>query len=77
MTIRALLSWQGVLQLGREHNISPKFINRWKKQYLVGELNQFEHDQETNKLKKEIVKLEQMIGGNSPKENYILKKKKE
>ena len=74
--IQALLSGQTALQLGRDHNISPGLINRWKRQYLDGELDQKSNSQEINKLKKEIAKLEQMIG-KLTMENYILKKEKE
>ena len=74
--VQALLSGQTALGLGREHNISPGLINRWKRQYLDGELNRNNNDQEINKLQKEIAKLEQMIG-KLTMENYILKKEKE
>ncbi len=74
--VQALLSGQTALGLGREHNISPGLINRWKRQYLNGELNRNNNDQKINKLKKEIAKLEQMIG-KLTMENYILKKEKE
>ena len=74
--IQSLLSGQTALQLGREHHISPGLINRWKRQYLDGTLNQNNNNQEINKLKKEIAKLEQMIG-KLIMENYILKKEKE
>jgi transposase-like protein len=73
--VQALLSGQTALGLGREHNISPGLINRWKRQYLNGELNQNNNDQQINKLKKEIAKLEQMIG-KLTMENYVLKKRK-
>ena len=74
--IQSLLSGQTALQLGREHHISPGLINRWKRQYLDGTLNQNNNNQEINKLKKEIAKLEQMIG-KLTMENYLLKKEKE
>ena len=74
--VQALLSGQTALGLGREHNISPGLINRWKRQYLNGELNQNNNDQKINKLKKEIASLEQMIG-KLTMENYVLKKEKE
>ena len=74
--VQALLSGQTALELGREHNISPGLLNRWKRQYLYGELNKSDNSQEINKLKKEIAKLEQMIG-KLTMENYILKKEKE
>ena len=74
--VRSLLNGQTALQLGREHNISPALINRWRRQYLDGELNRNDNNQEINKLKKDIAKLEQMIG-KLTMENYILKKEKE
>jgi len=74
--VQALLSGQTALGLGREHNISPGLINRWKRQYLDGELDRKSNDQEINKLKKEIARLEQMIG-KLTMENYLLKKEKE
>ena len=74
--VHSLLSGQTALQLGREHQISPGLINRWKRQYLNGELDRKSNDQEINKLKKEIAKLEQMIG-KLTMENYVLKKEKE
>ena len=60
--IQALLSGQSALQLGREHQISPGLINRWKRQYLNGQLGKNDNNQKINKLQKEIAKLEQMIG---------------
>ena len=74
--VQALLSGQTALQLGRDHHISPGLINRWRRQYLDGELDRKSNDQEINKLKKEIAKLEQMIG-KLTMENYLLKKEKE
>ena len=74
--VQALLSGQTALELGREHQISPGLINRWKRQYLDGELSKNNNDQEIHKLKKEIAKLEQMIG-KLTMENYVLKKEKE
>jgi len=74
--VQALLSGQTALHLGKEYNISPGLINRWKRQYLDGELNQNNNNQEIKGLKKEIAKLEQMIG-KLTMENYILKKEKE
>ena len=50
--IHALLSGESVVNLGREHNISLGLINRWKRQYLDGELNKAGVNQENNKLKK-------------------------
>jgi len=74
--VQALLSGQTALGLGREHNISPGLINRWKRQYLKGQLGENNNNQKINKLQKEIAKLEQMIG-KLTMENYLLKKEKE
>jgi transposase-like protein len=74
--VQALLSGQTALELGKEHQISPGLINRWRRQYLDGELDRKSNDQEINKLKKEVAKLEQMIG-KLTMENYLLKKEKE
>jgi len=62
--------------LGKENNISPSLINRWKRQYLNGQLAQNNHNQKINKLRKEIASLEQMIG-KLTMENYLLKKEQE
>ena len=37
--VQRALSGERILQLGKEYNISPGLINRWKRQYLNGELN--------------------------------------
>jgi transposase-like protein len=74
--VQALLNGQTALQVGRENNISPGLINRWKRQYLNGQLGENDNNQKINKLQKEIAKLEQMIG-KLTMENYILKKEKE
>lgn len=74
--VRSLLSGQTALELGKEYNISPALINRWRRQYLEGTLNQGNNHQEINKLKREIARLEQMIG-KLTMENYLLKKEKE
>ena len=74
--VQALLSGQTALGLGREHNISPSLINRWKRQYLNGQLGKNDNNQKINKLQKEIAKLEQMIGKLTIG-NYVLKKEKE
>ena len=62
--------------MGKENNISPGLINRWKRQYLDGELINNNTDQEVKKLQTQVGKLEQMIG-KLTMENYILKKEKE
>jgi len=74
--VQALLSGQTALGLGREHNISPGLINRWKRQYLNGQLSENDSNQKINKLQKEIANLEQMLG-KLTMENYVLKKEKE
>jgi len=74
--VKSLLSGETALKLGKENNISPSLINRWKRQYLNGQLDQNNHNQEINKLRKEIASLEQMIG-KLTMENYLLKKEQE
>jgi transposase-like protein len=73
--VQRALSGEGILALGKENNISPGLINRWKRQYLDGELSN-NSDQEVKKLEAQVGKLEQMIGKLTV-ENYILKKEKE
>jgi transposase-like protein len=73
--VQRALSGERILALGKEHNVSPGLINRWKRQYLDGELNN-NTDQEVKKLETQVGKLEQMIG-KLTMENYILKKEKE
>ena len=74
--VQALLSGQTALELGKEHNISPGLINRWRRQYLNGQLSENNNNKKINKLQQEIAKLEQMIG-KLTMENYLLKKEKE
>ena len=74
--VQRALSGERVLELGKENNISPGLINRWKRQYLDGELISNNTDQEVKKLQTQVAKLEQMIG-KLTMENYILKKEKE
>jgi transposase-like protein len=74
--VQALLNGQTALGLGKEHNISPGLINRWKRQYLNGRLGKNNNNKEIKKLQIQIAKLEQMIG-KLTMENYVLKKKKE
>ena len=73
--VRRALSGERILELGKENNISPGLINRWKRQYLDGELSN-NTNQEVKKLETQVAKLEQMIG-KLTMENYILKKEKE
>jgi len=74
--VQRALSGERILELGKEHNISPGLINRWKRQYLDGELINNNTDQEVKKLQTQVAKLEQMIG-KLTMENYLLKKEKE
>ena len=73
--VQRALSGERILALGKEHNIFPGLINRWKRQYLDGELSS-NNNQEVKKLETQVAKLEQMIG-KLTMENYILKKEKE
>jgi len=73
--VQSLLSGETALKLGKEHNISPGLINRWKRQYLKGELDS-NNNQEIKNLQAQIAKLEQMIG-KLTMENYLLKKEQE
>jgi len=73
--VQRALSGERILELGKENNISPALINRWKRQYLDGELSG-NNNQEIKKLETQVAKLEQMIG-KLTMENYILKKEKE
>jgi transposase-like protein len=73
--VQKALNGKSILVLGKENNISPGLINRWRRQYLDGELSN-NNDQEVKKLETQVAKLEQMIG-KLTMENYILKKEKE
>lgn len=73
--VQKALSGKSILTLGKEHNLSPGLINRWRRQYLDGGLSN-NNDQEVKKLETKVAKLEQMIG-KLTMENYILKKEKE
>jgi len=37
--VQRALSGERILTLGKEHNLFPGLINRWKRQYLDGELS--------------------------------------
>ena len=73
--VQRALSGESILKIGKEKNISPDLISRWKRQYLDGELSG-NTNQEVKKLQTQLAKLEQMIG-KLAMENYILKKEKE
>jgi len=68
--VEAVLSGKSPLVLGKENDIAPNMISRWKRHYLDGT------DTELRKLKVKICELEQMVG-KLTMENYILKKEKE
>lgn len=36
--VQKILSGESVLELGKENNISPSLLNKWKRQYLKGGL---------------------------------------
>ena len=72
--VQRALNGERILELGKENNISPGLINRWRRQYLDGELNG-NTNQEVKRLETQVAKLEQMIG-KLTMENYILKKEK-
>ena len=55
--VQKVLSGERILVSGKEHNISPGLINRWKRQYLDGELNN-NTNQEVKKLEAQVGKLE-------------------
>ena len=74
--VQKALSGKSILELGKENNIFPGLINRWKRQYMRGGLNGNTDNQEVKKLETQVAKLEQMIG-KLTMENYILKKEKE
>jgi len=73
--VQRALSGERILELGKEHNLSPGLINRRIWQYLDGELSN-NTDQEVKKLETQVGKLKQMIGKLTT-ENYILQKEKE
>jgi len=73
--VQRALSGERILALGKEYNISLGLINRWKRQYLKGELSG-NTNQEVKRLETQVAKLEQMIG-KLTMENYIFKKEKE
>ncbi len=74
--VQKALSGKSILELGKENNIFPGLINRWKRQYMRGGLNGNTDNQEIKKLQIQVAKLEQMIG-KLTMENYFLKKEKE
>ena len=48
--VQKALSGKSVLELGKENNISLELINRWKKQYIAGELKGNNDNQEIKNL---------------------------
>ena len=75
--VEAVLSGESPLVLGKEHDIAPNMISRWKKQYLEGKFHgNSQGNTELRKLKIKLCELEQMIG-KLTMENYLLKKEKE
>lgn len=75
--VEAALSGESLLVLGKENNLNPNLISRWKRQYLNGRFHGgSENDTEIKKLKIKVCELEQMVG-KLTMENYILKKEKE
>jgi len=61
--VEAVLSGQSPLTLGKENDINPNLISRWKKQYLEGRFQgNSENDSQLRKLKIKLCELEQMVG---------------
>lgn len=75
--VEAVLSGKSPLVLGKEYDIAPNMISRWKRQYLEGKFHgTSKSDTELRKLKIKVCELEQMLG-KLTMENYLLKKEKE
>ena len=75
--VEDVLSGKSPLVLGKEYDIAPNMIHRWKKQYLEGAFHGTDKsDTELRKIKIKLCELEQMVG-KLTMENYILKKEKE
>ena len=75
--VEALLSGKSPLVVGKENDIAPNMVSRWKRQYLDGKFHGTgKTDTELRKLKVKVCELEQMVG-KLAMENYILKKEKE
>ena len=75
--VEAVLSGKSSLVVGKENDIAPNMISRWKRQYLDGKFHgTSKTDTELRKLKVKLCELEQMVG-KLTMENYILKKEKE
>ena len=75
--VEAALSGQSPLVIGKNNNLNPNLISRWKRQYLSGRFHgNSKNDTELRKLKIKVCELEQMVG-KLTMENYILKKEKE
>ena len=57
--VQRALSGERILVLGKKYNLSPGLINRWKRQYLDGELSNT--DQEIKKIETQVAKLEYIL----------------
>lgn len=61
--VEAMLSGKSPLVLGKEYDIAPNMIHRWKKQYLEGKFHgNSNSDTELRKQKIKVCGLEQMLG---------------
>ena len=61
--VEAVLSGKSPLVIGKENNLNPNLISRWKKQYLEGRFHgNSENDIQIRKLKIKLCELEQMVG---------------
>jgi len=61
--VEAALSGQSPIVIGKENNLNPNLISRWKKQYLEGRFHgNSENDSQLRKLKIKLCELEQMVG---------------
>ena len=75
--VESALSGKSPLVLGKENDLNPNLISRWKRQYLNGRFHgSSQSDIELRKIKIKVCELEQMVG-KLTMENYILKKEKE
>jgi transposase-like protein len=51
-------------EVGRQHGVSPKLLSKWRKRFIEQGYKVFESEagQENTKLRKEVDKLEQVVG---------------